>query len=165
MALFVFWEAESEKNSSHVSATVMAPLSGVYGLSSDKRVFMNSSDGIVRAYQPLGDILQEHLTGCAQCQASLSRTPTPNLNPTGTTGLCSKWFQIIREWADEEGKVNNVVAEDEYGNQAIRSTEQQLADQIHVNQQLKEKLDRYGRNDDNELPRRQHRLARARRNR
>ncbi len=82
---------------------------------------MNESSGISQALRPLNDVLQEHLTGCRQCQEATQGKPIGNLAGQ-TCRLCSEWFRIIREWADKEGEVNNVVAHDEYGNPAGRSS-------------------------------------------
>lgn len=82
---------------------------------------MSESDFTSSEYPPLSDVLANHLTGCEQCkQASEQARPVPNLNPFGqmTTKLCPEWFKIIAEYAKQEGKVNNIVARDEFGNEA-----------------------------------------------
>lgn len=61
----------------------------------------------------LADILSLHLTLCSSCK--------PDARPAGLgqrSALCDGYWQLVQRWADREGKVNNVVAHDEYGNQA-----------------------------------------------
>jgi hypothetical protein len=64
---------------------------------------------------PLSEQVQNHLTGCKYCQQSLT------MGPAGlgqSNQLCSEYWAIIRAWSAREGEVNNIVAHDEYGNQA-----------------------------------------------
>jgi hypothetical protein len=61
----------------------------------------------------LADLLSLHLTLCSNCQ--------PDQRPVGLGGksrLCSGYWELVQKWADREGQLNNVVAHDEYGNQA-----------------------------------------------
>lgn len=79
----------------------------------------NNTDSTNSEYPLLNDALQNHLTGCAQCQMGTEMgTPVPNLNKSGKVPLCQEWFRIISDYAQHEGQVNNIVARDEYGNEA-----------------------------------------------
>lgn len=88
-------------------------------MSSENQPSTNDTDFTSSEYPPLSDVLEKHLTGCQQCQESLSKRPIANLG--GGTVLCSEWFAILRDWAQREGEVNNVVAHDEFGNFAHKS--------------------------------------------
>jgi hypothetical protein len=77
------------------------------------------------AYPPLGDVLADHLTGCEKCQVLMEGPPFPNLMTKTSTiiyDVCSERMRLIREWAVNEGRVNNIVAHDEYGNKARRES-------------------------------------------
>ena len=66
-------------------------------------------------YPPLSELLLNHLSGCESCQITLRQ------NPVGlgqTSSHCSEYKDIIRRWSEREGKINNIVAQDEYGNKA-----------------------------------------------
>jgi hypothetical protein len=78
---------------------------------------MSLFDGTTPEYPPLNDVLQAHLKQCARCSESLKRKP---VGLGSKPALCSEWFRIIDEWADQEGKANNIVAHDEYGNEASK---------------------------------------------
>jgi len=77
---------------------------------------MNKSHGENTERPPLNDVLTKHLNGCPICQDNLSRKPIPNMG--GSRLVCSERLRLIQEWADAEGRANNIVAHDEYGNQA-----------------------------------------------
>lgn len=77
---------------------------------------MNNTDSMNSEYPQLNDALQNHLIGCEQCLKTLEQNPVPNLG--GKSEHCPEWFKIIREWSQNEGKVNNIVARDEFGNEA-----------------------------------------------
>lgn len=79
---------------------------------------MKDSDFTGKEFPPLNDVLQRHLIGCRQCRESLEERPT---GFGQRTTLCSEWQEIITNYADQEGKVNNVVARTEYGYDAPRS--------------------------------------------
>lgn len=79
---------------------------------------MNASNGTNPANQLLSVSLEEHQIGCQLCQANLGRKPIPNLG--GGPTVCSERIRIIAEWADKEGRVNNIVARTEYGHEAPR---------------------------------------------
>lgn len=76
---------------------------------------MTDSDGTNLEYPPLSAVLAKHYETCSQCQASEKKKPVAI---AGTPVLCSKWFAILRAYADHEGEVNNIVGHDEYGNSA-----------------------------------------------
>jgi hypothetical protein len=76
---------------------------------------MTSSDFMSPEYPQLNDELSEHLDGCETCQAGVKAKPVAI---AAKPQLCSKWFAIIQKWADKEGAINNIVAHDEYGNEA-----------------------------------------------
>lgn len=67
-------------------------------------------------FPPLNDVVQAHLKGCAMCERNSKAKPIPNLG--GSKLLCSELLNIYQEYAEYEGKVNNVVARDEFGNEA-----------------------------------------------
>jgi hypothetical protein len=76
----------------------------------------NSTSGVSHS---LNDAVQEHVNSCSQCSKLIK-----SLRPIGlgaTSPLCSEYWRIIREWSDTEGYVNNIVAHDEYGNEAPRA--------------------------------------------
>lgn len=85
-------------------------------MSSENQQSTSDTDFTSSEYPPLSDVLQKHLTGCSQCQESLSKKPVANLG--GVAVLCSEWFAILRDYAQHEGEVNNIVRHDEYGNYA-----------------------------------------------
>jgi hypothetical protein len=63
----------------------------------------------------LADVLSLHLTFCSSCQ--------PDSRPVGLgqrSALCGGYWELVQQWADAEGEANNVVARDEYGNDAPR---------------------------------------------
>jgi hypothetical protein len=76
----------------------------------------NDSDSTSTENPPLHDRLTDHLANCSECQATIkSKTP---LGIGTISKHCSEYQRIISEWAEHEGAVNNIVAHDEYGNQA-----------------------------------------------
>lgn len=77
---------------------------------------MSESHGENMERPPLSDVLAKHLAGCRQCQDNLQAKPIPNMG--GSPIVCSERLRLIQQWADTEGKLNNIVARDEYGNQA-----------------------------------------------
>lgn len=69
-----------------------------------------SSDNV-----PLHESIMAHLQTCSQCRKTSRALP----NGLGMKSqFCSEYLDIFRQWAKEEGEVNNIVAHDEYGNQA-----------------------------------------------
>jgi hypothetical protein len=81
---------------------------------------MNQSNFTSKEYPPLNDVLLMHLNGCEKCQESLKDKPVPNVRLMGMrpSKLCSEWYEIIEDYAQYEGQVNNIVSHDEYGNEA-----------------------------------------------
>ena len=85
----------------------------------------DSSESNVRpdpaTMRPLAEVLAEHLTHCSSCQ--------PDQRPVGLGGeshLCGVYWDLVQEWSDREGQLNNVVAHDEYGNNAPRPLPQDV---------------------------------------
>lgn len=79
------------------------------------RNFFDSSTGERR---PLHDVLNEHINGCLNCQ-EISQKPPNGLGQSSRH--CFEYQDLIQDWASLEGEVNNIVAHDEYGNEAPRS--------------------------------------------
>ncbi len=77
---------------------------------------MSESNGEKTERPLLNDVLEKHLNGCPICLDNLGRKPVPNMG--GSQTVCSERLSIIQQWADTEGRVNNIVARDEYGNEA-----------------------------------------------
>lgn len=67
---------------------------------------------------PLSVAVQTHLQNCETCERNMDKKPVPNLNPKGSNKLCSDLLEIYRRYSEYEGRVNNVVAKDEFGNEA-----------------------------------------------
>lgn len=61
-------------------------------------------------------LITEHLNNCSKCNP-----PFKPIKLGEKAGFCSDYWDMIAEWSDREGQVNNVVAHDEYGNQAPRN--------------------------------------------
>jgi hypothetical protein len=114
-SLFAYWVAARVNGGNHVHVTILALENGVCNQSNGGQVSMKEFDGTGEEYPPLNDVLQNHLTGCKFCQSSLNKRPVAM---GGKPNLCSEWFAILADYAQMEGKVNNVVARDEYGNAA-----------------------------------------------
>lgn len=76
---------------------------------------MSDTDSTASDYPSLGERLARHLENCSECQSTLTKRPK---GFGTTTELCSSYQAIIAEWANQEGWVNNIVAHDEYGNEA-----------------------------------------------
>lgn len=78
---------------------------------------MSEQDGTSTEYQPLDDVLQDHQNGCEACQRyHVNGAPLPNVNTSPMA--CSRRMMIIRRWAENEGRVNNIVRRTEYGTEA-----------------------------------------------
>lgn len=64
----------------------------------------------------IDDVIQMHLVDCVQCQHAIT-----TLRPRAIgqkTGLCDQYLQLQLLRAQYEGKVNNIVAYTEYGDEA-----------------------------------------------
>lgn len=75
----------------------------------------------------LHEQLSEHLENCSQCQ-----TAVQSMKPIGLgqhSPLCSEYQFIIAIWADKEGSVNNIVAHDEFGNEASKTVHERYPEQ------------------------------------
>lgn len=95
--------------------------------SSETQPSVNDSDSTSTEKPSLHVRLSKHLETCSQCQSVIqSKSPTG----FGMTGqLCSEYQDIIQEWANEEGAINNIVDHDEYGNQASKTVRERYPDQ------------------------------------
>ena len=71
----------------------------------------NSTSGDSRS---LHEMLSEHLAACGKCQS----VTTEPLGLGQRDRHCFKYLAIIHQWADNEGRVNNIVSHDEFGNEA-----------------------------------------------
>src|ERR1700744_3927798 len=63
----------------------------------------------------IAQMVTDHLASCSDCH--------PPFKPVGLgmkAGFCAAYWDMVRSWADQEGRLNNVVAHDEYGNDAPR---------------------------------------------
>ena len=77
--------------------------------------FTGSSEKPNQEITDIAEMVREHLTFCSDCQ--------PPFKPVGLgmkAGFCAAYWDMVRSWADQEGRLNNVVAHDEYGNDAPR---------------------------------------------
>lgn len=66
----------------------------------------------------LVDLISDHLDNCSDCH--------PPFKPVALgqrSGFCAAYWQMVQAWADDEGAANNIVAHDEFGNRAPRSTD------------------------------------------
>jgi hypothetical protein len=68
----------------------------------------------------LGELLKRHLQTCSECSNVVTGKPVGIGQPSP---FCFEYREIIRKWADSEGAVNNIVAQDEYGNIAPRQAD------------------------------------------
>ena len=84
--------------------------------------FSKFYDSSTRERVPLNDVVANHLAQCETCQATMQRKP---MGLGQTSRLCFEYQDIIEDYAELEGILNNVVAHDEYGNQAPREGRQQ----------------------------------------
>lgn len=66
---------------------------------------------------PLNDVLNEHLSTCQICQEDMTRRPK---GLGQISRLCFEYQDIIQDWSRLEAIVNNIVAHDEFGNEAPR---------------------------------------------
>lgn len=64
----------------------------------------------------LHDVLTAHVKLCSQCKEVARRDRPRGLGMV--SNFCSDYQELIKAWAMTEGKVNNIVAHDEFGNQA-----------------------------------------------
>lgn len=61
----------------------------------------------------LTDLIRDHFSSCKECN--------PNSRPVSLgqeSGLCADYWTMVQDWAQNEGHLNNVVAHDEFGNDA-----------------------------------------------
>ena len=82
--------------------------------SSEKPTTTNDSLSMFSDERPLHERLREHLETCSECETVTQR-------PTGfgqASRLCSEYQDIIAVWSEQEGRANNIVDHDEFGNKA-----------------------------------------------
>lgn len=61
----------------------------------------------------LTSLLSEHMETCSECLRLLgSNAPVPNLNRGGHK-VCEVRLGLIQDWADNEGRLNFILSEDE----------------------------------------------------
>lgn len=77
--------------------------------------FFDSSTG---EYLPLNVVLQSHISTCGKCQETLEKKPQ---GLGQLSRLCFEYQDLIQDWSIIEGELNNIVAHDEYGNEAPRA--------------------------------------------
>lgn len=75
----------------------------------------------------LHERLTEHLETCSECQKGIQEKITPN-GFGMRTQLCSRYQDIIAVWAEQEGRANNIVDHDEYGNPASQTIHERYPD-------------------------------------
>jgi len=86
--------------------------------SEEKQTSTNDTTSTSMENQPLHERLTAHLQDCLECQTIVQQNKTQPIGLGMTSKLCSAYQDIILKWAENEGKVNNIVDHDEYGNQA-----------------------------------------------
>lgn len=67
----------------------------------------------------LSDRITDHIAHCSECH--------PSDRPVALgqeSGLCEGYWDMVEAWARDEGYVNNIVARDEYGNEAPKNSPQ-----------------------------------------
>lgn len=82
-----------------------------------KRTLMSISSFSSPESPSLHDVLSAHIKTCSACQDAMQTRPR---GIGMRSNLCSDYQALIQAWADTEGRVNNVVAHDEFGNEAPR---------------------------------------------
>lgn len=93
---------------------------------SERQTTVTDSFSMFSKGKSLHELLSEHLGNCSQCQVEIQKGP----NGMGMhSRLCSDYQFIISMWADSEGKVNNIVAHDEYGNEASTTIHERYPEQ------------------------------------
>lgn len=81
---------------------------------------MSESNGEITEPLPLSDVVTKHVAQCETCQTNMQKKPVPNILPPVAQDkiTCSELLWIFQWYADYEGRVNNIVNHDEYGNYA-----------------------------------------------
>jgi hypothetical protein len=64
----------------------------------------------------LEDLIQGHLVLCSKCNPPIKPVALGQKN-----GFCDGYWIMVQRWSDREGKLNNIVAQDEYGHLAPRN--------------------------------------------
>lgn len=87
---------------------------------------MSDTNSMSQDSPSLHEMLSEHLQTCKDCQAQIEQKPK---GLGQASQFCFKYLAIIARWADNEGEVNNIVAHDEYGNEASKTIHERYPDQ------------------------------------
>jgi hypothetical protein len=71
----------------------------------------------------IDDLIKLHLLNCDQCIEATRKSGPARLGGTGDrlgqkTGLCDTYLQLQLDRANYEGKINNIVAHTEHGDEA-----------------------------------------------
>lgn len=69
---------------------------------------------------PLNVVLENHLMNCQRCQEMIPKKPS---GLGQISKFCFEYQDIIQDWAQLESRLNNIVAHDEFGNQAPTSAD------------------------------------------
>lgn len=88
---------------------------------------MTDTDSTSSGDRPLSELLSEHLRTCSDCQPVIESKTRP-YGFGMVSRLCFKYQDIIATWSDKEGEINNIVAHDEFGNQASANTHERYPD-------------------------------------
>lgn len=87
---------------------------------------MSDSNSSSQDSPSLHEMLSEHLATCKNCQDAVGQKPMGLGQPSK---FCFKYLAIIHEWADNEGRVNNIVNHDEYGNEGTKTVHERYPEQ------------------------------------
>lgn len=96
--------------------------------SSESQANAISTGSMFSDERPLGERLSEHLLNCSLCP----QTKEGETRPTGfgmKTPFCSEYQDIIAVWAEQEGRANNIVDHDEFGNYGSHEYHERYPDQ------------------------------------
>lgn len=77
---------------------------------------MSDGNSMFSDKRSLHEQLSDHLQNCSRCQSEIQGHKPLGMGQR--TALCSEYQDIIAVWAEKEGRVNNIVAHDEFGNAA-----------------------------------------------
>jgi len=72
--------------------------------------------GLVVGGKPIDQLIEEHLTECPQCRVTARHGAPRHLGQR--SAHCGTYWQLQLDRASYEGKVNNVVAHTEHGDEA-----------------------------------------------
>jgi hypothetical protein len=75
-----------------------------------------SEQPLIIGGRPVDELIAEHLSECVQCREATERSKPRGLGQH--SGHCGTYWQLQLSRAQYEGKINNVVAHTEYGDEA-----------------------------------------------